>query len=109
MTGVASRTNNKPPARSKRGAAQANGAARRATTSTPLQQSVASALADYFETLDGEPTERLYELVMAEVERPLLEAVMGQVGDNQTRAATMLGLNRGTLRKKLMQHGLLDG
>ena len=109
MTGARRGTGKKPPARTTKDARRANGSARPATAATPLQQSVATALAGYFETLDGEPANGLYELVMAEVERPLLEVVMSQVGDNQTRAATMLGLNRGTLRKKLMQHGLLHG
>jgi Fis family transcriptional regulator len=45
---------------------------------------------------------------MAEVERPMLVSVMRHVGDNQSRAAALLGLSRGTLRKKLMRHGLLD-
>lgn len=95
----------KPPQRNGRGT-RANGARR---ASTPLQRSVATALDDYFKTLDGEPTAGLYELVMAEVERPLLEIVMAQVDHNQSRAAALLGLNRGTLRKKLTQHGLLNG
>jgi len=69
---------------------------------------VAFALDRYFESLDGAPTAGLYDLVIAEVERPLLESVMRFVDDNQTRASDVLGLNRGTLRKKLKQHGLLD-
>jgi Fis family transcriptional regulator len=69
---------------------------------------VASALDSYFETLGGAPVNALYDLVIAEVERPLLESVMRFVGENQTRASAVLGLNRGTLRKKLKQHGLLD-
>jgi Fis family transcriptional regulator len=69
---------------------------------------VASALDSYFETLGGAPVKGLYDLVIAEVERPLLESVMRFVGENQTRASEVLGLNRGTLRKKLKQHGLLD-
>jgi Fis family transcriptional regulator len=45
--------------------------------------------------------------LLSEVEAPLLEKVMEYTSDNQTRASTMLGLNRGTLRKKLKQYGLL--
>ena len=75
----------------------------------PLNRCVAFALDRYFESLDGAPTAGLYDLVIAEVERPLLESVMRFVDDNQTRASDVLGLNRGTLRKKLKQHGLLDG
>jgi len=49
----------------------------------------------------------LYQLVLSEVEAPLLEAVLDYTGSNQSRASIMLGLNRGTLRKKMKQHGLL--
>jgi Fis family transcriptional regulator len=75
---------------------------------TPLQRSISEALQDYFETLDGARASGLYDLVMTEVERPLLQAVMGHVADNKTRAAELLGLSRGTLHKKLKQHGLLE-
>ncbi len=74
----------------------------------PLHRCVTEALATYFSELDGEEAVGLYEMVVSEVERPLLESVMRQVCGNQTRAADMLGLNRGTLRKKLKQHGLLE-
>jgi len=46
-------------------------------------------------------------MVLAEVEAPLFESVMAYTKDNQTRASELLGLNRGTLRKKLKQYGLL--
>lgn len=75
---------------------------------TPLQRSISEALQGYFETLDGARAGGLYDLVMTEVERPLLQAVMGHVADNKTRAAELLGLSRGTLHKKLKQHGLLE-
>ena len=45
-------------------------------------------------------------MVVANVERPLLEVVLHHAEGNQTRAAEMLGLNRNTLRKKLNQHGI---
>jgi Fis family transcriptional regulator len=86
----------------------ANGSAPDPGLATPLHLSVAQALEGYFETLDGAHGGGLYDLVMNEVERPLLEAVMGHVNDNQTRAAGLLGLSRGTLHKKLKQHGLLE-
>ena len=92
----------------RRAAATANGSARAPGLATPLHLSVAEALEGYFETLDGERGGGLYDLVMNEVERPLLEAVMGHMDDNQTRAAELLGLSRGTLHKKLKQHGLLE-
>lgn len=55
---------------------------------------------------DAECREGLYELVMREVERPLLAEVMAWHDGNQSRAAATLGINRATLRKKLIQHGL---
>jgi Fis family transcriptional regulator len=74
----------------------------------PLHRCVESALNAYFDALGGESTCGLFDLVMAEVERPMLASVMRHVGGNQCRAAEVLGLSRGTLRKKLIQHGLLE-
>lgn len=71
-----------------------------------LAAAVAQALDDYFTRLDGHEPDGLYRMVMEEVERPLLECVLRQCNGNQSRAAQYLGLNRGTLRKKLRQHGL---
>ncbi|MFC2559507.1 MAG: DNA-binding transcriptional regulator Fis, partial [Haemophilus seminalis] len=48
----------------------------------------------------------LYELVLAEVEHPMLDMIMQYTRGNQTRAANMLGINRGTLRKKLKKYGM---
>ena len=72
-----------------------------------LRDHVESAMADYFTQLDGQPTTDLYQMVLEQVESPLLEAVMTYTQRNQSRAAEMLGLNRGTLRKKLKQYNLL--
>jgi Fis family transcriptional regulator len=74
----------------------------------PLHRCVENALNAYFDALDGEHTCGLFDLVMAEVERPMLASVMRHVGGNQSRAADVLGLSRGTLRKKLLQYGLLE-
>ena len=77
----------------------------------PAQQSlrdhVAEAMQRYFQDLDGQDTRDLYAIVMAEVEPPLLEAAMQYSRQNQSKAAELLGLNRGTLRKKLKQYNLL--
>ncbi len=62
----------------------------------------------YFEHLDGSEASDLYAMVMAEVEAPLLACVLEHTQGNQTRAANILGLNRGTLRKKLKHYGLID-
>jgi len=74
----------------------------------PLHDSVRQALESYFAQLKGQPPTNLYELVLAEVEVPLLEAVMEYTKGNQSRAAILLGLSRGTLRKKLKIYGMLD-
>ncbi len=74
----------------------------------PLHRCVEGALTAYFSALDGEDSCGLYDLVICEVERPLLECVMRHAAENQSRAASILGVSRGTLRKKLIQHGLLE-
>jgi Fis family transcriptional regulator len=72
-----------------------------------LRGHVETMLGEYFDVLDGEHPCDLYDVVMREVELPLLESVMRYVGNNQSQAADVLGLSRGTLRKKLKQHGIL--
>lgn len=72
-----------------------------------LQDNVAAAMARYFEALDGQQTSDLYNLVMAEVEPPLLKSAMAYTRNNQSKTAALLGLNRGTLRKKLKQYKLI--
>ncbi|MCE8034744.1 MAG: DNA-binding transcriptional regulator Fis [Halomonas sp.] len=73
----------------------------------PLREAVDAAMRRYFDHLDGGTVTDLYAMVMAEVEAPLLASVLEHTQGNQTRAAEMLGLNRGTLRKKLKQHDLI--
>ncbi len=72
-----------------------------------LRSEVEKALHQYFQHLEDEPVTDLYRMVMSEVEGPLLGAVMKQSGNNQSKASIMLGLNRGTLRTKLKNFGLL--
>ena len=72
-----------------------------------LRDSVELAVSNYFQHLEGQDVTDVYEMVMSEVETPLLEVVMKYTRHNQTKAAQVLGLNRGTLRKKLKQYGLL--
>lgn len=74
----------------------------------PLHDSVRQALENYFVQLKGQVPSNLYELVLAEVEVPLIQAVMEFTRGNQSRAAILLGLSRGTLRKKLKIYGMLD-
>ena len=62
----------------------------------------------FFADLDGTEPAHLHEMLMRAVEKPLLEVVMARAHSNQSRAAQWLGLNRNTLRKKLVEHGLID-
>ena len=74
---------------------------------TTIEQSVRDSLQTYFQDLEGEVPDRLYDMVVRMVERPMLEVVMNHADHNQSRAAEWLGLNRNTLRKKLVEHKLL--
>ena len=62
---------------------------------------------NYFRHLDGHEVSELFDLVMAEVEAPLLESVLAHTNGNQSRAAAILGINRATLRKKLKRYNLV--
>ena len=73
----------------------------------PLRECVRHSVDNYFRHLDGHEASGLFDLVMSEVEAPLLEATLAHAGGNQSRAAAMLGINRATLRKKLQRHGLV--
>ena len=73
-----------------------------------LRNAVTASLNTYFEQMDEQVPSDLYAMVISEVEGPLLAYVMEQVNHNQCKAADMLGLNRGTLRKKLKLHQLID-
>ena len=75
--------------------------------STELHDCVRRTLNRYFRDLDGQAPHAIYAMVLAAVERPMLEVIMKQAEGNQTVAAQMLGINRNTLRKKLNEHNLL--
>lgn len=72
----------------------------------PLSDMTEQALKHYFEKLNGHPPVALYDFVLSEVERPLFRTVLAFTRGNQSRAADILGINRGTLRKKLKNYGL---
>jgi Fis family transcriptional regulator len=74
--------------------------------SEPLRECVKDALRGYFGRLDGHDINGLYQMVMSEVEGPLLQTVLEHTGGNQSQAAIILGISRGTLRKKLALHGI---
>lgn len=71
-----------------------------------LSVHVKQALELYFNQLKGHDAADLYNMVISEVEKPLLEAVLAYCGHNQSKAAKALGLSRSTLRKKMDQYGL---
>jgi Fis family transcriptional regulator len=72
----------------------------------PLRNHAERALSEYFTSLNGYRPAHLYDLVLREVEEPLFRVVLDYAQGNQSRAAGILGINRGTLRKKLRQFGL---
>ena len=72
-----------------------------------IANSVQRTLDQYFRDLDGEKPGAIYEMVIRNVERPMLEFVLARANGNQTAAAEMLGINRNTLRRKLAEYELL--
>lgn len=72
-----------------------------------IEECVRASLDGYFRDLRGTEPDGLHEMMVRTVERPLLEYVMDRAEQNQSRAAQWLGLNRNTLRKKLIEHRLL--
>jgi len=73
-----------------------------------LRDSVTTSVRKYLAELDGQLSTDVYQMVLAEVEAPLLTEIMAYTRNNQTKASLMLGLNRGTLRKKLKQYNLIS-
>ena len=74
-----------------------------------IQDVVRKSLEKYFRDLGEQQPSNVYEMVVFTVEKPILEAVMARAAGNQSQAAEMLGINRNTLRKKLLEHRLLKG
>ena len=72
-----------------------------------IESCVRANLEVYFRDLGGEAPSNMYDVVLRLVEKPLLDVVMQQSDNNQSRAAQWLGLNRNTLRKKLLEHDML--
>ena len=72
-----------------------------------IEACIRANLEDYFRDLDGTDPTGLYDMLLKVMEKPLLDVVMQRAGQNQSRAADWLGLNRNTLRKKLVDHDLL--
>ena len=72
-----------------------------------IEECVRASLEGYFKDLRGTEPDGMYDMMVKVVEKPLLEVVMQHAEQNQSRAAEWLGLNRNTLRKKLVEHKLL--
>ncbi len=72
-----------------------------------IEETVRNSLEGYFRDLHGIEPGNMYDMMVKTVERPLLEVVMAKADHNQSKAAEWLGLNRNTLRKKLVEHKLL--
>jgi Fis family transcriptional regulator len=76
------------------------------TTKKHIEECVRESLDGYFKDLRGVEPTAMYEMIIRVVEKPLLEVVMAQADGNQSRAAEWLGINRNTLRRKLLEHKL---
>ena len=72
-----------------------------------IYQAVTNSLEQYYRDLDGDKPTNLYEQVLDLVEKPMLEFILGQCNNNQSQASIQLGINRNTLRKKMLRHQLL--
>ena len=72
-----------------------------------IEECVRTSLESYFKDLRGTEPDGMYDMMVRVVEKPLLEVVMSHADNNQSRAAEWLGLNRNTLRKKLVEHKLI--
>lgn len=77
------------------------------SSASTLADAVQEAVDRYISTMDDQPVTDLYELVLSEIEAPLLDYVLKHTDNNQSKTAVILGLNRGTLRKKLKKYGML--
>ena len=73
-----------------------------------IDECIRASLDQYFKDLRGAEPAGLHDLVINAVERPLLDVVMRQARGNQSKAAEWLGINRNTLRRKLLDHRLIE-
>ena len=77
------------------------------TSKKHIEECVRDNLDSYFKDLRGVEPTAMYEMILRVVERPLFEVVLREAGGNQSRAAEWLGINRNTLRRKLVEHKLI--
>jgi Fis family transcriptional regulator len=73
------------------------------TRSSELADAVKRSLERYFKDMDGEKPTAIYDMVLKNIEKPLIETVLIKASGNQSQAAAMLGIDRNTLRKKIQQ------
>ena len=73
-----------------------------------LKQVVKDTLRNYFSNIGNEQPVDFYFILLEEIERPLLEVLINHTHYNQVKMAHILGISRGTLRKKLKQYGMLE-
>lgn len=72
-----------------------------------LRECVKISVQNYLSQLEGQTISNVYDLVLSEIEEPLLQTIMQYTDQNQSQAAVLMGLSRGTLRKKLERYGML--
>ena len=77
------------------------------TNKKHIEECVRESLEGYFRDLRGVEPTAMHEMILGVVEKPLLDVVMKHAGGNQSRAAEWLGINRNTLRRKLVEHKLI--
>ena len=73
-----------------------------------LEDAVRTSLEAYFRDLRGAEPHGVQQMVLQSVEKPMLEVVLRHAEGNQRLAAEWLGINRNTLRRKLVEHGMID-
>ena len=72
-----------------------------------IDECIRASLEQYFKDLRGAEPQGVHEMVINAVEKPLIEVVMQHAENNQSKAAEWLGINRNTLRRKLLDHKLI--
>ncbi len=73
-----------------------------------IEDCIRDSLEEYFRDLNGTEPNAVHTMILEAVEKPMLEVVMRRAEGNQSKAAEWLGINRNTLRRKLLDHKLID-